>query len=141
MQKHTYRVEFRGEPITRTTNRKYFFVTVSTGLAPAAKAKELAREAGYQDELAATYLAVLEGRRDGSGTRMYNMSERESYQLWYERALARAAHYRALDPVVESERRITDWGWSSRRDLAERNAAKARELGYQNVTILEVPQP
>jgi hypothetical protein len=140
MPKHTYRVEWNGATVSRKTDRVYTFVTVSSGKSLAAETAEIARDIKNQRENAAYYLEVVEGKRNGSGTRISGKTEQESYFIWYGQALERIAKLEAEEASDRADR-VCEWGWSSRRDLAEKNAAKARDLGYQNVTVLEVPQP
>jgi hypothetical protein len=139
MPKFTYRVEFNGTTVKRTTDRVYTFVTVSLGHTPEREAEIAESSAQNMDRNAAYYRKIL---ATGEGFSKYMPAEqqREQYEGYLRDAIQDAAKYRAQDPVAESQR-VCEWGWSSRRDLAEKNAAKAIALGYQNVTVLEVPQP
>src|SRR5215471_11188636 len=132
-----YAIEFRGTTVKRASaaGRIYAFVTVSTGHTVEREARILEIDAEHQERMAA-----LEGHERMSPTYINGKTVEESYQIWYTRSLVEAKRLRETDPA-DRAKRVYDWGWSSRRDLAEKNAARARSLGYQNVTVLEVPQP
>jgi hypothetical protein len=133
MAKNKYSVEFAGVAVTRSTNRTYAFVTVSLGHTLEREASIIAGEIKICDE----NLAYHRGKLASGDTRW---ESREQIERDIQRNLERRARLESENPFDRTQQ-VCEWGWSSRRDLAEKNAAKARDLGYQEVTVLEVPQP
>lgn len=130
MAKHTYRAEFHGITVTRTTARTYTFVTVSLG--KPADVVRAAEEASIASDRAAAadYRAKAAA---GGYTFTASNYNRSQHFVSPEDCLRYAADYdRRADGAERSlgsydENAVHDWGWSSRRELAEANANKARD--------------
>lgn len=138
MQKPLLSVETPFGVFTRRTDRQYRFIVVSQGVSIDRQRIALDREARAWDGYAQEYQQIVDGARSPRlGLTL------EDYATFLEEARERARSYREVSDEVLAKRslKVFQHGWSARRDLAEKVAAKARLFGYQNVTIVEVPQP
>jgi hypothetical protein len=126
MQKVKLSVETPLGTFTRTTARTYAFVVASRGK----DAAHLAREARSQKAAAEQNIAYYE-----SGRSSYTPEQRAGYIAGEQKRIARWS-----DPahLAQEAQAVTEWGWASRLDLAEKVAAKARSYGYTDVQIFEV---
>jgi hypothetical protein len=150
MPKHTYRLEWNGATVSRTTARTYTFVTVSTGKTVECLRSETEAMIAHQVKEVARYQAVVESgvvppHPNSTPSRpIRSLLTLDNYREFVVNAgleIIRLEEKLATYDYAAESAQVKEWGWSSRRDLAEKNAANALGFGYQNVTVLEVPQP